>query len=75
MAGGSVQVSVPECAVAMPGTMARSSPLLPVRRGVPFQRPARRAASRPGTPPAPSPAGNERTEVNTTAHQASLQGH
>jgi hypothetical protein len=75
MAGGSVQVSVPECAVAMPGAMARPSPLLPVRRGVPFQRPARRAASRPGTPPARSPAGNERTEVNATAHQASLQGH
>lgn len=35
MAGGSVQVSVPECAVAMPGAMARPSPLLPVRRGVP----------------------------------------
>jgi hypothetical protein len=47
MAGGPVQVSVPECAVAMPGAMARPSPLLPVRRGVPFQRPARRAASRP----------------------------
>lgn len=47
MAGGPVQVSVPECAVAMPGTMARPGPLLSIRRVVPS------SALLAGQPPGP----------------------